>query len=118
MPWLAGHRGVDLAASQGSQVLAPANGVISFAGLVVDRLVITVDHQNGLKSSFEPVESSLPLGTAVKAGDQIGRLKGAGHCSSQDCLHWGVRSGENYLNPLLMLGNRQPSVLLPLVPGG
>lgn len=37
------------------------------------------------------------------------------HCSvaGADCLHWGVRSGQSYLNPLAFLSDRRPSVLLP-----
>ena len=73
-PWLSGHRGVDLAAgSDSAAVLAPAAGTISFAGTVVDRPVLTVDHGNGYRSSFEPIVSSLRPGTAVAAGDVLGR---------------------------------------------
>ncbi len=31
-PWLSGHRGVDLQASDGDELYAPADGIISFAG--------------------------------------------------------------------------------------
>ena len=69
-PWMSGHRGVDLqAAADGAPVTAPESGTVSFVGVVVDRPVITIDHGNGLRSSFEPVESGLAAGAAVAKGD-------------------------------------------------
>lgn len=115
-PWLSGHRGVDLlAAFDGAPVASPASGTVSFVGVVVDRPVITVDHGNGLRSSFEPVESGLAVGAAVVAGQVLGRAK-SGHCGQAPCVHWGVRRGEAYLNPLVFVMDLRPSVLLPLVP--
>lgn len=111
-PWLSGHRGVDLATGTDSAaVLAPASGTISFVGTVVDRPVITVDHGDGYRSSFEPVESTLSKGMAVAAGDVLGR-SGHGHCAVA-CIHWGVRRGEDYVNPLAFVVDLRPSVLLP-----
>ena len=43
-PWAAGHRGVDLGGTPGEPVLAVADGVVVFAGMLVDRYVISVDH--------------------------------------------------------------------------
>lgn len=116
-PWLGGHRGVDLrAAYDGAPVTSPAAGTVSFVGVVVDRPVITIDHGNGLRSSFEPVDSGLLRGTTVKEGDVIGSSQ-AGHCARDPCIHWGVRRGGEYLNPLAFVMDLRPSVLLPLEPG-
>ncbi|HYH77250.1 MAG TPA: M23 family metallopeptidase [Arthrobacter sp.] len=116
-PWLSGHRGVDLeAAHDGVPVTSPASGTVSFVGVVVDRPVITIDHGNGLRSSFEPVKSTLATGDAVAKGQAIGTLL-AGHCGSLPCVHWGVRRGEDYLNPLGFVLDLRPSVLLPLIRG-
>lgn len=113
-PWLSGHRGVDLGtASVGAQVTSPAAGTVSFVGVVVDRPVITIDHGNGLRSSFEPVESSLAAGSAVGNGQVIGTLL-PGHCPAASCVHWGVRRGEEYVNPLQFVMDLRPSILLPL----
>ncbi|MCQ6269929.1 M23 family metallopeptidase [Pseudarthrobacter sp. R1] len=113
-PWLSGHRGVDLGtASDGAQVTSPAAGTVSFVGVVVDRPVITIDHGNGLRSSFEPVESSLAAGSAVGAGQAIGTVL-PGHCPAASCVHWGVRRGEDYVNPLQFVMDLRPSILLPL----
>lgn len=120
-----GHRGVDLAAGNGG-VYAPADGVVHFAGVVVDRPVLSIRHTGGLISSYEPVETSLHEGAAVARGDAIGTVLAgtvlagtllAGplltdHCS-RACLHFGVRRDGEYVSPLLYLGGIEPSVLLP-----
>ncbi|MHC6591183.1 M23 family metallopeptidase [Arthrobacter sp. C152] len=113
-PWLSGHRGVDLgAAGEGTQVTAPAAGTVSFVGVVVDRPVITIDHGNGLRSSFEPVAGTLAVGSPVAAGQVVGTVL-AGHCPGTACVHWGVRDGDLYVNPLQFVMDLRPSVLLPL----
>ena len=95
--------------------------------MVVDRVVLSIDHGSGYVSSFEPVSSELEIGDAVGAGEVIGQLEsyedGSHHCTAksataQPCLHWGVRLHGDYINPLLMLGDLEPSVLLPLEGGG
>ena len=113
-PWMSGHRGVDLEATHdGVPVTSPEAGTVSFAGVVVDRPVITIDHGNGLRSSFEPVESDLAAGAVVAKGDTIGRLL-PGHCGSLACVHWGVRRGDEYVNPLEFVMDLRPSILLPV----
>lgn len=118
-PWLSGHRGVDVeAAHDGAPVISPAAGTVSFVGIVVDRPVITIDHGNGLRSSFEPVASALTAGSAVAEGDVLGQVQ-TGHCGpAPPCLHWGVRRGEEYVNPLAFVTDMRPSVLLPPLVSG
>lgn len=117
-PWLSGHRGVDLITeSDAATLTSPAGGTVSFAGVVVDRPVITIDHGGGLKSSFEPVSSSLSAGASVAAGDVIGTVQ-AGHCAGVPCVHWGVRQDGNYVNPLGFFLDLRPSILLPPVRAG
>lgn len=113
--WSAGHRGVDLPAADGDEVLAPADGVVSFAGPVAGRPVVTVTHPDGLRSSLEPVDPTVTVGQAVTRGGTLGTVDGqaASHCAPSTCLHWGVRRGETYLDPLSLLGAVGPVVLLP-----
>ena len=108
----AGHRGVDIRAPAGSVVRAPADGVVHFAGFVVDRPVLSINHSDGVLSSFEPVEASVAAGDHVRRGDVIGVLL-AGHCSST-CLHLGARIHGEYVNPLIFLGDVPRAVLLPV----
>ncbi|MDR0627147.1 MAG: M23 family metallopeptidase [Bifidobacteriaceae bacterium] len=109
-PWLAGHRGVDLLAAAGSAVLAPAAGSVSFNGWIVDRHVLVIRHGE-LASTLEPVLSDLAVGDLVRRGESVGTLAGgeAWHCP--DCLHWGVRRGEQYLDPTLLVEPRPRAVL-------
>ena len=144
-PWAAGHRGVDLEirpAAEGAPVLAPEEGTVSFAGKVVNRPVVSVKHPDGYISSFEPVRATLTAGDEVRAGETIGTLAtyetgeaqpapkgpggaddasgpdrpGAHHCD-RPCLHWGVRHHGEYINPMRLITEVEPSVLLPVEDG-
>ncbi|MDY6054697.1 M23 family metallopeptidase [Micrococcus sp.] len=129
-PWGRGHRGLDLDAPAGAAVVAPADGVVRYAGQVVDRPVLTVVHDDGTVSSMEPVEPLVEVGTRVSAGETIGEVAAAPpHCATgclhcaTSCLHWGVRREDDwqvgaarfdrYLDPLVLLGWSGPSVLWP-----
>jgi murein DD-endopeptidase MepM/ murein hydrolase activator NlpD len=111
-----GHRGIDLASAPGTAVLAPFDGTVSYAGVVVDRPVIAIDHDGDLRSSFEPVRASVAVGDRVSTGQQIGTVHVGGHCSV-DCFHFGVRLHGEYLSPLVLLGIVPRAVLLPRDPG-
>ncbi|HEY0258260.1 MAG TPA: M23 family metallopeptidase [Lacisediminihabitans sp.] len=110
-PYAAGHRGIDIDAGVGASVRAPADGVVYFAGVVVDRPVLSIRHADGLLSSYEPVETSLGEGTEVRRGEVIGTVR-PGHCP-EGCLHFGVRLNGQYVSPLNYLGGIPRSVLLP-----
>ncbi|MBB3085788.1 M23 family metallopeptidase [Geodermatophilus sabuli] len=109
-----GHRGVDLAGSPGVPVLAAGDGVVAFAGTVAGRPVVSVDHAGGLRTTYEPVTPGVGAGQAVPRGSPIGALaEGHAGCPAAACLHWGLRRGETYLDPLSLL--RPPEVrLLPM----
>jgi len=103
-PYAAGHRGVDLGVAPGSPVRAAGDGVVVFAGMVAGRPVISIDHANGLRTTYEPVDPSVAAGQQVARGSPIGTLL-AGHagCPRAACLHWGARRGETYLDPMALL---------------
>ncbi|MFG1778439.1 murein hydrolase activator EnvC family protein [Micromonospora sp. NPDC049051] len=113
-PWLPGHRGVDLAAAPGATVRAASAGTVLFAGLVAGRPVVTVGHADGLRTTHEPVSPAVRPGETLTAGAPLGTLL-AGHpgCPAPACLHWGLRRGADYLDPLALLG-LGPVRLLPL----
>jgi len=103
--WLAGHRGVDLAARPGAVVRSAGPGRVLYAGDVTGRGVVSVVHAGGLRTTYEPVLATVAVGTEVAAGDQLGLLA-AGHpgCPAEACLHWGLRQGDRYLDPLALVG--------------
>ncbi len=115
-PYGAGHRGIDLRSSPGVPVSAPADGVVWFAGVVVDRPVVTIDHGDGVLSSYEPLASTLRAGDSVQRGAVIGSTAEGGHCASV-CLHVGVRIDGEYVSPLLFFSRVPRAVLLPLYRG-
>ncbi len=110
-PYGAGHRGIDIRGTAGAEVRAPADGVVRFAGFVVDRPVLSIDHGGGVISSYEPVEASLRAGDRVRRGEVVGWLL-SGHCTTP-CLHLGARLDGAYVSPLLFLGGQPRAVLLP-----
>ncbi len=112
--YAAGHRGVDLAGAPDVPVGAAGDGVVVFAGMVAGRPVVSVDHPGGLRTTYEPVDPSVGAGQAVARGSPLGTLV-AGHagCPAAACLHWGLRRGEDYLDPMTLL--EVPEIrLLPL----
>ena len=134
--WSAGHRGVDLAVPENDRrVSAPAPGKVVFSGTVVNRKVLVIAHPDGRRSTFEPMDEALPVGTTVATGEIIGTVADAADGNSErpyqrcstPCLYWGVRQGgtrgdgsgktAEYINPMSLLGSKEPSILLP-VPGG
>ena len=114
--WGSGHRGVDLGAAVSQEVLAPTAGVVTFRGVVVDRGVLVIETAGGLRTTFEPVDSSLTVGTAVAQGQAVATVAATpGHCAPATCLHWGVLRDETYLDPLVLVGAVRV-ILLPLRP--
>lgn len=117
----AGHRGVDLAVPAApTPVRAVEAGTVRFSGTVAGRGVVSVVHADGLISTYEPVDGVLEAGVPVQAGTVIGTVEDRpelAHCPAATCLHLGARHGEDYLDPMLLLGLRGPSVLLPWAGG-
>lgn len=115
-PYATGHRGVDLAAAAGTPARSPADGVVTFVGVVVDRPVLSIQHDDALLSSVEPVTASVREGERVRAGQVVGVVATGAHCSDR-CLHLGVRRHGQYISPMLVLDGLARAVLLP-VPAG
>lgn len=114
-PWGPGHRGIDVLADIGQTIMAPGDGIVSFAGTVVDRGVVCLEHKGGWVSCFEPVAATVEVGDRVAVGSPVGSLTDEpGHCHPDTCLHWGVRFGGDYINPLDVLAGFGPVRLLPL----
>ena len=119
-PYSAGHRGIDYEATLGQAVFAPADGQVHFVGEVVNRQLISLDHDGQLLSAFEPVCSQLNEGDFVVSGELIGEVcEGETsyelHCESKTCLHFSVRKNGEYLSPLWFSGELTSSRLLPWI---
>lgn len=100
--WLKGHRGVDLDIPINGVVRAANSGIITFAGKVAGKPVISIDHPDGLKTTYQPVTTALNAGDLVERGEVIGVL--APSVDGFPGLHWGALQGkDDYLNPLSLL---------------
>lgn len=110
-----GHRGVDLAAAEGSIVRAAAPGRVTFAGRIAGRGIVVVAHADGVRTEYEPVQPSVQAGQTVIRGQPIAVVRG-GHAGCRaSCLHWGARRGPVYFDPLVLLRALGPVRLLPWV---
>lgn len=108
-PYSPGHYGADLAAAEGQAVLAAGAGRVSYAGLLAGRGVVVVVH-GSLRTTYEPVDADVAVGAPVGRGQRLGRVS-RGHACPALCLHWGLRRGDSYLDPVLLV--RGPVRLLP-----
>jgi hypothetical protein len=116
-PYGSGHRGIDIATDLSTVIVAPEDGVVTFAGKVGGRLFLTIDHGGGLSSTCSWLN-----GVTVRTGDHVARgqpvaLTGWGHPDEQvPHLHFGVRLDGTYVDPLLYLGWPSVAELIRLAP--
>ena len=116
-PYGAGHRGIDIVTPTGTTVVAPADGVVTFAGKVGGQSYLTLDHGGGLAST-----SSWVSGFLVRKGDVVARgdpiaSSGAGHPGVLPAhLHFGVRRDGSYVDPLELLAPPIVADLIHLAP--
>jgi hypothetical protein len=114
----AGHRGIDLPATMGSEVIPPVSGEISFSGQVGYRDSISIKFAGTMWASLEPVCSDMSEGTLVSAGEPIGTVCQTNpnyqwHCEIT-CIHFGTRTENGYFSPLALIGGLPVSRLVPL----
>lgn len=113
--WEPGHRGVDIAAVEGTPLTAPASGFISFAGIVAGKSVVSIRHGR-FTLTFEPAQTELPIGTPLVKGAPFATVVGlSDHCTGV-CVHWGVKDAKrNYTDPARKV-RKEKIVLKPLDP--
>ncbi len=103
--WAAGNRGIDYQTTAGTPVTASAEGRVEFAGQVGGTLHVVVRHPDGLRTSY-----SFLATIAVVEGQTVSRGTTVGTAGAS--LHFGVRSGDTYIDPELVLHGAAFSVHL------
>ena len=100
------HFGIDIAAPEGTPVLAPADGVITLAhpDTYFNGGIIALDHGHGLSSWFSHLSKLLVAnGEVVKQGDKIAEVGSTGR-STGPHLDWRINLFERRLDPSLLVG--------------
>jgi murein DD-endopeptidase MepM/ murein hydrolase activator NlpD len=115
----AGHRGIDIGAPLGTSVRAAAAGTVAFAGSVAGSRFVSIDHADGVRTTYSWLSVvSVGRGAAVGQGEVIGAT-GHGHPAvDRPHLHFGARLGEDYLDPMILLGVGPRVHLAPLEAAG
>lgn len=94
------HEGIDIANRFGADVIAPANGLVSFAGNKSGYgKVVIVDHGNGLETYYAHLSRyTVRDGMRVKRGQLVGSVGNSGH-STGPHLHYEVRANGLPVDP-------------------
>lgn len=112
-----GHRGVDLAAPPGTPVRAAGDGVVSFAGSVAGSLHVVVAHDLGLRTTYAFLaDATVRTGDRVDRGQVVGAAGGSGPEHLPGALHFGLRSGDRYIDPQRLFETCDLTQLVRLVP--
>jgi hypothetical protein len=110
-----GHRGVDLDAAPGAVVRAAERGRVHHAGPVAGIVWVSIDHRDGVRTSYGPLTSlRVRAGDEVERGQTIGLLAPGGHGQPEVDLglHLGARRGDVYVDPMLLPGLAGPRASL------
>ena len=114
--WGPGHRGIDYAVPSGAWVRSAAAGTISFAGRVPGGFAVTVGHGIELETTYSILsEVAVEEGDVVGEGAWLGRTRYA-HPGGGHALHFGLKLGGRYVDPMLHLGPLDITGALALAP--
>lgn len=102
------HNGMDIAAPQGQDFVAPADGVVTLAAndaFTLEGHLLMIDHGMGLNSTFlHASELLVKEGDLVRQGQVIGRVGATGRASGPH-LHWGMKWNSARIDPNLLLSS-------------
>jgi len=95
--WCPGNRGIEYAANAGEAVTAVATGHVTFSGTVAGRTYVVVQHADGRRATYGNLADRLHArGDVIAAGALVGHAAGA--------FYFGLRDGEDYLDPAPFIG--------------
>ena len=94
------HKGIDIAATRGTPILATASGKVSFAGWSSGYgYLVKIDHGNGVETYYGHCSKLyVSAGDTVEAGEQIAAVGSTGN-STGNHLHFEIRLNGKQVNP-------------------
>ncbi len=101
------HKGIDLAAPNGTPVYATADGVVTYSGVCGGYgNFVKINHQNGYKTAYAHL-STIKVGknANVRKGDLIGYVGSTG-TSTGNHLHYEVHYNDKLIDPATTLGSK------------
>jgi murein DD-endopeptidase MepM/ murein hydrolase activator NlpD len=107
-PYCAGHRGLEFLVPLDTLVRAAATGIVTFSGVVAGVRYVVVLHDDGLAATYGMLHTSgVAEGERVRVGQSI--------ATTGDRFYFGLRRGDEYIDPQPLLGiiTRRPR-LVPL----
>lgn len=100
------HTGLDIAAPNGTSIVAPADGVITLSAkkpFTREGYLLMIDHGMGLNSAFVHCSQLLVnKGDVVKQGQVVARVGRTGSATGPH-LHWSMKWNAARVDPLLLL---------------
>jgi len=100
------HKGIDIAAPQGTPIQAAAAGTVVFAGRNKGYgNMVMIEHADGRRTLYAHAKSLfVKVGATVSAGQTIAAVGSTGH-STGPHVHFEIRVGDQAINPLTALTN-------------
>ncbi|MDI9348618.1 MAG: M23 family metallopeptidase [Candidatus Symbiobacter sp.] len=99
------HAGIDIAAPMGSEICAPAAGIVSLVDhhMVLTGQTLMIDHGHGLSSVFAHLSKILVKpGQKIRQGQLIARIGMTGRATGPH-VHWGIYWHDIAVDPGLLL---------------
>lgn len=98
------HTGLDIAASQGSAIIAPAPGkIIGIGDYFFNGKTVFVEHGQGIITMYCHMDSiTVAEGQMIAQGETIGKVGKTGRATGPH-LHWGVQINGAWIDPLLLV---------------
>ena len=100
------HFGVDIAAPEGTPIVAPADGVVTLAkpDMFYEGGLVFLDHGHGLIGYFMHMSKlDVKTGEHVKRGQKIGEIGATGRATGPH-VHWGMTWLGTYVDPATLVG--------------